>query len=74
MVREEVYQPFEMVQPGRDYYFLHVFGGVEAEQVGPFHTEQKRNKAMEKHREGEGREDYDSYFPFDVTKDSTVEF
>jgi len=73
-VREEVYQPFEMVQPGRDYYFLYVFGGVEAEQIGPFPTEQKRDEAMEKHEAGEGREDYDSYFPFDVTKDSTVEF
>lgn len=73
-VREEQYQSFDMIQPGKDYYFLYVFGGAEAESIGPFSTEQERDKAMENHRENEGREDYDSYFAFDVSKGSTVEF
>lgn len=73
-VREEVYQSFDMVRPGRGFYFLHVFAGVDASSYGPFGTEQERDKAMENHRENEGREDYDSYFPFDVSKGSTVEF
>jgi hypothetical protein len=73
-VREEQYQPFDMVQPAKDYYFLYVFGGVEAENIGPYSTEQERDEAMENHRKNEGREEYDSYFSFDVTKGSTVEF
>jgi hypothetical protein len=70
----EEYQPFNMVQPGRDYYFLHVHAGVEAENIGPFSTEQERSNALEKHRENKGREEYDSYFAFNVVKGSTVDF
>jgi hypothetical protein len=72
-VREEVYQPFNMVQPGWDFYFLYVYAGVDAKKIGPFPTEQERDDAVENHRQ-EGREDYDSYFPFDVSKSATVHF
>jgi len=73
-MQTEEYQPFNMVQLDRDYYFLYVFGGVEAEKIGPFSTEQERNNALENHRENKGREEYDSYFAFNVAKGSTVEF
>ena len=58
----------------KDYYFLYVYAGVEAEKIGPFGTEQERDDALEQHKTEEGREDYDSYLPFDVTKGATVEF
>lgn len=58
----------------KDYYFLYVYAGVEAEQIGPFGTEQERDNALEEHKAKEGREDYDSYFPFDVTKGAIVQF
>ena len=73
-VREEQYQPFDMVQPAKDYYFLYVYHAVEPQLYGPYETDQKRDEAMEKHREEEGSQKYDSYFSFDVTKGSKVEF
>ena len=46
---------FEMIQPGKNFYFLYVFGGVEAESIGPFSTEQERDNALEEHKAKEGR-------------------
>ena len=70
---DEQYQSFDMVQPGWDFYFLYVYAGVDVKKIGPFPTEQERDDAIENHRQ-EGREDYDSYFPFDVTRNVKVHF
>jgi hypothetical protein len=72
-VREEQYEPLDMVQPGWDYCFLYVHAGVDAKKIGPFPTEQERDNALENHRQ-KGREDYDSYFPFDISKGAKVQF
>jgi hypothetical protein len=72
-VRDEQYQPFNMVQPGFDYYVVGMMGCVEPELHGPFATDDEQQGCIDRLREEEG-EDENTFFVMNVTKGATVEF
>lgn len=72
-VREEQYEPFDMVQPGLDYYVIGMMGCVESVLHGPFKTDDEQQRCIGRLRAEEG-EDVNTFFVLNVTKGATVEF
>ena len=69
--RKEQYQPFDMVQPGLDYYVVGMMGCVEPELHGPFATDDEQQKCIDKLIEEVG-EDVNTFFVINVSKGATV--
>ena len=72
-VRDEQYEPFNMVQPGLDYYVVGMMGCVEPELHGPFETDDEQQECIDKLREEKG-EDENTFFVMNVSKGAKVEF
>jgi hypothetical protein len=70
-VRDEVYQPFHMVQPGLDYYVFEIWSCVEPVLHGPFATDDEQQQCIDKLREEEG-EDENTFFVMNVSKGAMV--
>lgn len=72
-VRDEVYNPFHMVQPGLDYYVVEIWSCVEPVLHGPFGTDDEQQECIDKLREEEG-EDENTFFVMNLSKGAKVEF
>jgi len=70
--KSERYQPFDMVQPGRDYYVFNIVGCVEPVINGPFDTKEEQKKCYDELMAAYGDSE-NTYFLMDVTKGATIE-
>jgi hypothetical protein len=70
-VRDEVYQPFEMVQPCLDYYVVEIWSCVEPVLHGPFGTDDEQQQCIDRLRAEEG-EDENTFFVMNVSKGAMV--
>lgn len=70
--KNEVYQTYDMVQPGKDYYVLEIWGLVEPQLHGPF-TKEEADKNMDTWpKEPENREN--TYHLITLTKGVKIDF
>jgi len=74
----EVYQPFDMVQPdkkeeGLDYYVVMIWGCVEPQLYGPYSTPEKQQTEIDRLRAEQG-EDENTFFVMNVTKGAKLVF
>lgn len=66
------YQPFDMVQPGLDYYVFNLVGCVEPVINGPFDTKEKQQKCYDELMTAYGDSE-NTYFLMAVTKGAKLE-
>ena len=67
----EVYQPFDMVQPDKDWYVLQLWSCVEPVLHGPYDYD-NANIVLEELREKEGEEEH-TFMLVSVTKGAKLE-
>ena len=70
-VSKEQYQPFDMVQPGLDYYVVGMIGCVEPVLHGPFTTGDEQQQCIDKLRAQEGEHE-NTFFVINVSKGAKV--
>jgi len=64
----------DMVQPGRDYWFIRIWGCVELEPNGPYATEKLCDEAYDKMYEADEGEKKHTFHRFDVPKGTKINF
>jgi len=76
-LEKENYQPFDMVQPGKekkiDHYVIWMWQCVTPQLYGPYSTPEKQQTEIDRLRAEQGEDDH-TFFVMNVTKGSTVEF
>lgn len=73
--KNEVYQPFDMVQPieEMDYYVMWMWKCIEPQLYGPYQTPDKQQIEIDRLRAEQGEDDH-TFFVMNVTKGSKLEF
>ena len=69
---KEQYQHYNMEQPGKDYYFLFIWGCVETQAHGPYDTKKERDIARDNHEKNEGSAK-DMYHSFELSKGAVID-
>ena len=55
-----------------DYYYLFIWGCVDAQLIGPFSTENERDNDMDKKKKKERNSEH-IYVVFEITKNAKIE-
>ena len=71
--QDEEYQPYNMVQPGVDYYYLQMYELVSPILCGPWPTKDERDAEMDKAREDDYEWDH-TFHDFELPKGTPVDF
>lgn len=72
-IDNEVHQLCDMVSPLTSYYYFQIWGCIELRLFGPFKAAEKRDRALNAHKAGDGDEKH-IYRCFELPKGVIVKF